>query len=164
MIPQSFGVVKCPLLIFACFFDFCKSGLKFSKNEFTIVKKSHDRNRAKRRDFMRKRILEYYARIQKLLKDDAPDTDWDAVLEEHLVQVQFFQHERLIHLIVTVLFAILLFLSMLMLYMDFQLPPLLLGGLLLVLLVPYIRHYYLLENTVQKMYEQYDQLRKKSST
>lgn len=113
---------------------------------------------------MRKRILEYYARIQKLLKDDDPDTDWDAVLQEHLVQVQFFQHERLIHLIVTVLFAILLFLSMLMLYMDFQLPTLLLGLLLLVLLVPYIRHYYLLENTVQKMYEQYDQLRKKSST
>lgn len=30
--------------------------------------------------------------------------------------------------------------------------------LLLVLLIPYIRHYYILENEVQKMYGQYDKI------
>ena len=35
---------------------------------------------------------------------------------------------------------------------------LLLALLLIVLLAPYIRHYYLLENGVQKMYVQYDKL------
>lgn len=113
---------------------------------------------------MRKRILAYYSRINVLLEDNNPDTDWNAVLKEHLVQVGFFQHERLIHLIVTVLFAVLLFLSMIMLYIDFQLPTILLSIFILVLLIPYIRHYYLLENTVQKMYEQYDQLLKKCNT
>lgn len=113
---------------------------------------------------MRKRILAYYSRINGLLEDNNPDTDWNAVLKEHLVQVGFFQHERLIHLIVTVLFAVLLFLSMIMLYIDFQLPTILLSIFILVLLIPYIRHYYLLENTVQKMYEQYDQLLKKCNT
>ena len=29
---------------------------------------------------------------------------------------------------------------------------------LLVLLIPYIRHYYILENEVQKMYSQYDRM------
>jgi cell division protein FtsB len=33
--------------------------------------------------------------------------------------------------------------------------------LLLVLLIPYIRHYYILENEVQKMYVQYDKLLEK---
>ena len=32
---------------------------------------------------------------------------------------------------------------------------------LLVLLIPYIAHYYILENGVQKMYRQYDELIKK---
>ena len=33
-------------------------------------------------------------------------------------------------------------------------------GILLVLLVPYIMHYYLLENETQKMYDQYDRILK----
>ena len=33
---------------------------------------------------------------------------------------------------------------------------------LLVLLIPYVMHYYLLENSVQKMYEQYDRMMNKS--
>jgi hypothetical protein len=33
---------------------------------------------------------------------------------------------------------------------------------LMVLLIPYIKHYYLLENSVQYMYEQYDRLLKKA--
>ena len=33
-----------------------------------------------------------------------------------------------------------------------------LGFLMIVLLVPYVKHYYLLENGVQKMYRQYDAL------
>ena len=32
---------------------------------------------------------------------------------------------------------------------------------LLVLLIPYVMHYYLLENSVQKMYEQYDRMMNK---
>ena len=33
--------------------------------------------------------------------------------------------------------------------------------LLLVLLIPYIMHYFLLENSVQKMYTQYDEILKR---
>lgn len=70
----------------------------------------------------------------------------------------FFQHERLVHLIVTVTFAILTMISIVAALMICN--PLLyaLTLLFLVLLLPYIMHYYTLENEVQKMYVQYDRI------
>ena len=113
---------------------------------------------------MEKRILAYRKRIDELLKKE--DADWAKVLEEHLVQVAFFQHERLIHLIVTVLFAVLEIMSILGTVILSALEKgnialAIMTILLLVLLIPYIRHYYILENEVQKMYTQYDELLKK---
>ena len=35
------------------------------------------------------------------------DVDFDEEMRRHLVQIEFFMHERLIHLLVTILFAIL---------------------------------------------------------
>lgn len=79
-------------------------------------------------------------------------------LEGHLVQVGFFQHERLIHLIVTVTFALLEMLAIVLSVISDSLFTLLLPVVILILLVPYIRHYYILENEVQKMYVQYDRM------
>lgn len=81
-------------------------------------------------------------------------------LEEHLVQVGFFQHERLIHLIVTVTFALLEMLAIVLSVISDSLFTLLLPVVILILLIPYIRHYYILENEVQKMYVQYDRMRR----
>ena len=89
--------------------------------------------------------------IQEIIRDK---------LEEHLVQVGFFQHERLIHLIVTVTFALLELLAILLSMIVNSLFTLLLPVVILILLIPYIRHYYILENEVQKMYAQYDRMRK----
>ncbi len=110
---------------------------------------------------MKKRIIDYRERIDRLLDEAPQETDWKGVIEEHLTQIAFFQHERLVHLIVTITFAILTLLSFgIMLLSDF-LPVLGLTVLFLILLVPYIGHYYTLENEVQKMYVQYDRLLKK---
>lgn len=87
--------------------------------------------------------------IQEIIRDK---------LEEHLVQVGFFQHERLIHLIVTVTFALLELLAILLSMIVDSLFTLLLPVVILILLIPYIRHYYILENEVQKMYAQYDRM------
>ena len=81
-------------------------------------------------------------------------------LKEHLVQVGFFQHERLIHLIVTVTFALLEMLAIVLSVISDSLFTLVLPVVILILLVPYIRHYYILENEVQKMYVQYDRMRR----
>jgi hypothetical protein len=79
-------------------------------------------------------------------------------LKEHLTQIGFFQHERLIHLIVTVTFALLEMLAILLSVIADSLFSILLPVVILILLVPYIRHYYILENEVQKMYMQYDRI------
>ena len=79
-------------------------------------------------------------------------------LSQMLIQIGFFQHERLIHLIVTVLFALLEALSVMIVLISGEVFSVLLPFAVLVLLLPYIRHYYILENEVQYMYRQYDRL------
>ena len=107
---------------------------------------------------MKERITGYRKRMDALLAQPPEGTDWEAVLQEHLVQVSFFQHERLIHLIVTVTFAILTMIALAIYCIAEYMPMLALIVLLLVLLIPYIGHYYTLENEVQKMYQQYDEI------
>ncbi|MDE7267273.1 MAG: hypothetical protein K2N89_07405 [Lachnospiraceae bacterium] len=105
---------------------------------------------------MKKRIIGYRKRIDALLAQPPQGTGWEAVLQEHLTQISFFQHERLIHLIVTVTFALLTVIALAIYCIACYMPMLPLIILLLVLLIPYIGHYYTLENEVQKMYVQYD--------
>lgn len=107
---------------------------------------------------MKERILNYRNRIDNLIVANSGETDWGAVIDEHLVQIGFFQHERLIHWLVTMLFAILTFMAVGVYLITGAVYVLALIGILLVLLVPYIMHYYLLENETQRMYEQYDKM------
>lgn len=109
---------------------------------------------------MKRRTLDYLKRIDELLKENSSDTLWEEVMEEHLTQIAFFQHERLIHLFVTILFALIAFITMVIMTIQFSFPVLALFAAILVLLIPYIKHYYLLENSVQKMYKQYDTIRR----
>lgn len=112
---------------------------------------------------MKKRITEYLNRIDKILSDAPADFDYSKLLEEHLTQIAFFQHERLVHLLVTLTFAILTVTSVLAIVISGYLPLAALAILLLVLLVPYVAHYYLLENGVQKMYTQYDEILRRAN-
>ena len=112
---------------------------------------------------MKKRIVGYRMYVDSLLMDKmkrSPE-EWSKILEEHLTQIGFFQHERLIHLIVTVTFALMTLISMIASVTTGMPLLLILSLLFLVLLVPYIFHYYTLENEVQKMYAQYDEIRKR---
>ena len=68
----------------------------------------------------------------------------------------FYQHERLIHLIVTALFAVMEVICVATLLATSNLWSLALMVMILVLLVPYIGHYYFLENSVQELYLIYD--------
>ena len=80
-------------------------------------------------------------------------------LEELKDKIGFFQHERLIHLIVTLFFAVftLVFLTMGMISYIF-LP---IFFILLVFLIFYILHYFFLENHVQYLYKIYDKMQEK---
>lgn len=105
---------------------------------------------------MEKRLKNYLAWMEQVSKKEYDEIQREEMRQKILVQIQFFQHERLIHLIVTVTFALLTILSVLASLILTQIGLLLLTILLVVLLVPYIRHYYILENGVQKLYEYYD--------
>ncbi|WP_462282969.1 hypothetical protein [Ruminococcus champanellensis] len=111
---------------------------------------------------MHKYLSDYMKQMNRLLEENRSFTETD--LQRHLDKIGFMQHERLIHFLVTMLFAIVLFLvlgAFLMTEAMFLLPLL---GLILVLLVPYIFHYYFLENTVQKMYVIYDRMAERMDT
>lgn len=110
------------------------------------------------RTAVRKRLIEYRKRIDELLAAPPDGVDWDDVIQEHLVQISFFQHERLIHLLVTLAFALMELSSAVAAAITLHPLAAALMLLLLVLLVPYIVHYYFLENETQKLYAQYDRL------
>lgn len=107
---------------------------------------------------MEKRLKDYLQFMETLKIEGMSKEERVNMATKMLVQIQFFQHERLIHLIVTVTFAILTVLSIFTFLSLTQIGLLLLSGLLIILLVPYIRHYYILENGVQKLYTYYDKL------
>ena len=110
---------------------------------------------------MADRIRQYLTYIDKLLTSEEESINWEEEMKKHLVQIAFFAHERLIHLLVTIVFAILTVLVFLYTIDNFSIAMLLLIFALLCLMIPYIRHYYLLENSVQDMYEQYDKMQAK---
>lgn len=110
---------------------------------------------------MKERIVNYLNYIDDLLDKNDINADYDKIIKEHLIQIGFFMHERLIHLIVTVIFAVCTLISAFSFLYFNTIGLLLLTLLLLVLLVPYIAHYYRLENGVQKMYRQYDEMLKR---
>lgn len=114
--------------------------------------------------YMADRIKKYLAYIDKLLEEDQQDTNWEEEMKKHLIQIAFFAHERLIHLIVTVTFAILTVMAFLYTIGNFSVAMVLLIFALMCLMIPYIKHYYLLENSVQQMYEQYDRMQQKAGT
>ena len=115
---------------------------------------------------MGKRLKKYLKRTEELIEYLTRTTDRKEEFRERiakekaelLVQIGFFQHERLIHLIVTVLFALMTMPVFLLAVTNFAPWIGVLLLLLLVLLIPYIRHYWLLENGTQKLYQYYDKL------
>ena len=105
---------------------------------------------------MGRRIRNYLKYLAGLDVSELSAGELKRIREEMLVQIGFFQHERFIHLVVTVTFAMLTVISLFAAFFGDQISLFALPLLLMVLLVPYINHYYLLENSVQKMYEYYD--------
>lgn len=106
---------------------------------------------------MKKRILAYRRKIDGILHEGG-GCDWAALKTEHLIQIAFFQHERLIHLLVTGLFALMEIISVALVLVAFSPVVLILATAVLLLLIPYVWHYRLLENEVQKLYGQYDKI------
>ncbi len=110
---------------------------------------------------MGKKLKGYILSLRTILESDRPIPDSEALRRELLVEIGFWQHERLIHLLVTILFALLTMSVFILILFYHTWGVLLLLAAMLCLLVPYIRHYFILENGVQTLYVLYEQLLKK---
>ena len=104
---------------------------------------------------MKKYFSQYIDELEKAL-DKGEFTDIEAFRSSVLTKIAFMQHERLIHFLVTMLFALILFICVGIYLLTEQIYVLPMILLVLALTIPYISHYYFLENGVQKLYRLYD--------
>ncbi len=104
---------------------------------------------------MKKYLYEYIKSIDLILKDDK-NINYKKLKEEHLIKINFFQHERLIHLIVTLFYA--LFTFIIFYFSKIFIPFIFIALILIIFLIFYVIHYFRLENGVQYLYRQYDMI------
>lgn len=107
---------------------------------------------------MKKYLYDYISEMDNLIKNNKKVTDKE--IKNHLNKISFFQHERLVHLIVTVFYTLvfLIFTALSFVHLIFLIAML----ILLIFVICYIIHYFHLENGVQYLYKQYDKMIEKN--
>lgn len=113
---------------------------------------------------MTKYLKEYMLLTEKRLSECVTFNEINELLAEHRDKIAFMQHERIVHFLVTMMFALILVIFMSVQFFTESIPLLLLVTMIIVLLGFYIKHYYFLENTVQEMYRVYDRILAKKRT
>lgn len=107
---------------------------------------------------MKKYLYDYIKEIDEVI--NSKDKVSEELINKHLIKIKFFQHERLIHLLVTLFYTtfMLIFMGLGVIFLGFFI----IGLILVAFVVCYIIHYFHLENGVQYLYVQYDKLVAKS--
>ena len=79
------------------------------------------------------------------------------VLEELLIKIEFFQKERIIHLMITLFYA--LFTVIFVCHIKDSIMYFIFALFMMCFLIPYIIHYFRLETRVQYLYKIYDKIK-----
>ena len=106
---------------------------------------------------MKKYLYDYIESIDKVITNNKVT---DEIIKEHLIKIDFFMHERLVHLLVTLAYAFFLILFLALSFMNSLF--IFIAIIIIVFLIFYVRHYFKLENGVQYLYKQYDKLKNNS--
>ena len=110
-------------------------------------------------------ITKYFREHEVKIKQEISETrgkkGFKKIMEIHKRYINFIQHERLIHLLVTLAFAVLLMFCLVISVIQPGFWVLLMILLIISLLIPYIFHYFYLENTAQRWYSLMDELENK---
>lgn len=101
-------------------------------------------------------LKKHVAFMIEALKDPSANLNWLSTY--HQTQILFIQHERLIHLLITLFFAFLFLCSCIATFCAPMPLLFLLDLILLITLLFYIRHYYRLENGLERWYKIYTEL------
>ena len=105
---------------------------------------------------MKLKLNNYISELEDKIKNNKIEKDLD---KEVLTTIAFFQHERFVHLLVTVFVGISCILFLLGTLQFGIIGLFLLFLITLLLFIPYIFHYYYLENGVQKLYDLYFEIK-----
>lgn len=104
---------------------------------------------------MEKRIKSYEKYIKEAAKHPTPE-----LRSYHAEMVRNFQHERAVHLAIMLFFVVLTLVMMTLAIHGiifvggpFTIFASILAALLFIITVCYIKHYYFLENHIQKLYD-----------
>lgn len=108
---------------------------------------------------MKKYLYDYIKSIDDIL--NSYEKINSSTIKKHLNKISFFQHERLIHLLVTLFYAMIFLLFMCLGFIHYIFFPIAL--ILSIFLICYVIHYFHLENGVQYLYKQYDKMIKKNT-
>lgn len=108
-------------------------------------------------DYMKK----HESYVREVLEKNPDEEKLKELLAYHNRQIQWMQHERLVHLIVMLFVCFFTLLVFGFTVMRSSLPSMILLAILLILSVAYLFHYYRLENNVQKWYSISNQIRQR---
>jgi hypothetical protein len=103
----------------------------------------------------------YDLKIKDILSGNKKDADWKDILKYHERMILRIQHERLIHLLVTIFVGTVFMAAFFTTIITKMSNLLLLDIPLLALFVGYLFHYRFLENTTQNWYKLEDQIMEK---
>jgi hypothetical protein len=113
---------------------------------------------------IRRFMREHEALVKKQLLCEGDKKALQCCKANHARMIEYMQHERLIHLLVTLSFGLFLLLSVVLAFMKPAVPVLILNGLFFIMLAAYVAHYFFLENSVQRWYQLMDEIEKRVET
>jgi hypothetical protein len=91
--------------------------------------------------------------VQEMLVKNLQQEELKELIEYHDKQIQWMQHERIVHLIVMLFVCLFTLLSLGFAVVKPALPGIALCALSMILTIAYIIHYFRLENGVQRWYD-----------
>lgn len=107
---------------------------------------------------MNSNLTNYISYMDKIIKSKKR-VDYDKVKDNHLVMINFFQYERLVHLIVIMFYVLF---TILFIYISIFLSLfLIIAVIMLLFLIFYVIFYFKLEKNISYMYGQYEKIIKK---
>ena len=110
---------------------------------------------------MEKRLKAYRAYLKALEIPEEGDPDLASDIME---QIRIFQHERHMHLIVMMSVAFFMMIAFLSWWISPNLGSAVFTLILMALFIAYMRHYYILENSIQAMYPYFDRAQGRAFT
>ena len=103
---------------------------------------------------LKKYIDDYILMLEEKIKEKRKD---DKLQEDVLIKIDFFNKERIIHLLITLFYAV--FTILFVCHIKDSIIYLIFAFFMICFLIPYIIYYFKLEARVQYLYKLYDKIK-----